>query len=129
MKKTAILLLLLVLAVNIFAANNVANSESATGASVGTQIDSANIQVQPVIIGSKQKTTVVNPFAGAWGFYLNIIVVLGGGMMLLRFAVELVGAIVFSTEDSTVEVRKVLVRLLVHLGVVMMSFGVIALIF
>lgn len=128
MKKISILLCLLVLTVNIFAANNVV-SDSGQSIKTGTQIDSENIEVQPVIIGSKQKVAVVNPFAGAWGFYLNIIVVLGGGMMLLRFAVELVGAIVFSTEDSTVEVRKVLVRFLVHLGVVMMSFGVIALIF
>lgn len=128
MKKISILLCLLVLAVNIFAANNVV-SVSGQSIKTGTQIDSENIEVQPVIIGSKQKVAVVNPFAGAWRFYLNIIVVLGGGMMLLRFAVELVGAIVFSTEDSTVEVRKVLVRFLVHLGVVMVSFGVIALIF
>ncbi len=120
---------MIMLTVSIFAASNTTISDTGTSIKTGTQIDSEYISVQPVLIGSKQKTAVVNPFAGAWGFYLNIIVVLGGGMMVLRFAVELVGAIVFSTEDSTVEVRKVLIRFLVHLGVIMMAFGVIALIF
>lgn len=100
-------------------------------AEAGKSLDSENIAVKSILINNPtgKKTTVVNPFAGAWGFYLNIIVVLGGGMMLLRFAVELVGAIIFSTEDSTVEVRKVIVRLAVHLGVVGLSFGLLYLIF
>lgn len=99
-------------------------------AETGESIASESIAVQPILVGSDKTEVVVdNPFSGAWSFYLNIIVVFGGGLMLLRFATELVAAVIFEGEDSMSNVRKVIVRFVTHIGMVLLSFALIALIF
>lgn len=107
-------------------------SLSANTSSNNISLDSDYLLVQPVIINansSSNKIEVDNPFAGAWSFYLNIIVVFGGALMLLRLATELVAAVIFEGEDSMSNVRKVLIRFATHIGVILLSFGLIALIF
>lgn len=93
---------------------------------VGNTIDSPVITVRPILIGGDRNVGVQNPFAGIWGFYLKIIIgVLGGSLMLLRFATELVGAVIYEGEDSSSKVRQVIIRFLVHVGVAMFGFSAI----
>lgn len=93
---------------------------------VGNTIDSPVITVRPILIGGDRNVGVENPFAGIWGFYLKIIIgVLGGSLMLLRFATELVGAVIYEGEDSSSKVRQVIIRFLVHVGVAMFGFSAI----
>lgn len=93
---------------------------------VGNTIDSPVITVRPILIGGDRNVGVENPFAGIWGFYLKIIMgVLGGSLMLLRFATELVGAVIYEGEDSSSKVRQVIIRFLVHVGVAMFGFSAI----
>lgn len=106
-------------------------SLSANTQSNQISIDSETIAVQPTLIGadSSSKVEVANPFAGAWSFYLDVIIVFGGALMLLRLATELVAAVIFEGEDSMTNVRKVFIRFATHIGVILLSFGLIALIF
>ncbi len=123
MKKILSVLFCLLLVVASLSANTSTNKIS---------IDSDQLLVQPVIINANSKTdkiVVDNPFAGAWSFYLNVIIVFGGALMLLRLATELVGAVIFEGEDSMTNVRKVFIRFATHIGVILLSFGLIALIF
>lgn len=93
---------------------------------VGNTIDSPVITVRPILIGGDRNVGVENPFAGIWGFYLKIIIgALGGSLMLLRFATELVGAVIYEGEDSSSKVRQVIIRFLVHVGVAMFGFSAI----
>lgn len=93
---------------------------------VGNTIDSPVITVRPILIGGDRNVGVQNPFAGIWGFYLKIIIgALGGSLMLLRFATELVGAVIYEGEDSSSKVRQVIIRFLVHVGVAMFGFSAI----
>lgn len=122
MKKILSVLFCLLLVVASLSANTSTNNIS---------IDSDQIAVQPTVIGktADSKVSVDNPFAGAWSFYLNVIIVFGGALMLLRLATELVGAVIFEGEDSMTNVRKVFIRFATHIGVILLSFGLIALIF
>ena len=122
MKKILSVLFCLLLVVASLSANTSTNKIS---------IDSDQIAVQPTVIGktADSKVSVDNPFAGAWSFYLNVIIVFGGALMLLRLATELVGAVIFEGEDSMTNVRKVFIRFATHIGVILLSFGLIALIF
>lgn len=93
---------------------------------VGNTIDSPVITVRPILIGGDRNVGVENPFAGCWGFYLKIIIgALGGSLMLLRFATELVGAVIYEGEDSSSKVRQVIIRFLVHVGVAVLGFSAI----
>lgn len=93
---------------------------------VGNTIDSPVITVRPILIGGDRNVGVQNPFAGIWGFYLKIIIgALGGSLMLLRFATELVGAVIYEGEDSSSKVRQVIIRFLVHVGVAVLGFSAI----
>ena len=122
MKKILSVLFCLLLVVASLSANTSTNNIS---------IDSDQLAVQPTVIGktADSKVSVDNPFAGAWSFYLNVIIVFGGALMLLRLATELVGAVIFEGEDSMTNVRKVFIRFATHIGVILLSFGLIALIF
>lgn len=93
---------------------------------VGNTIDSPVITVRPILIDGDRNVGVENPFAGCWGFYLKVIIgALGGSLMLLRFATELVGAVIYEGEDSSSKVRQVIIRFLVHVGVAMFGFSAI----
>lgn len=93
---------------------------------VGNTIDSPVITVRPILIGGDRNVGVENPFAGIWGFYLKIIIgAVGGSLMLLRFAAELVGAVIYEGEDSSSKVRQVIIRFLVHVGIAVAGFSAI----
>lgn len=97
---------------------------------VGVTLDSRVIKIRPYMIGDKKTTVSVvnNPFSGIWGFYLQIVIgAIGGGLMLIRFATELVAAVIYEGEDSTAKVRKVIIRFLVHVGVAVMGFSTLSL--
>ena len=99
---------------------------------VGVTLDSRVIKIRPYMIGSSSDTRKVsvvnNPFSGIWGFYLQIVIgAIGGGLMLIRFATELVAAVIYEGEDSTAKVRKVIIRFLVHVGVAVMGFSTLSL--
>jgi hypothetical protein len=122
MRRLIVFLLVLFTVVSISAEDNTA------GLTIGSQY----LEVQPVLIGGSEatKTTIINPFAGAWDFYLKIIVVVGGALMLLRFAVELVEAIVFKSEGGdSAKLKEVFYRFIVVISIVMVSFGIIAIFF
>ena len=97
---------------------------------VGVTLDSRVIKIRPYMIGDKKTTVSVvnNPFSGIWGFYLQIVIgAIGGGLMLIRFATELVAAVIYEGEDSTAKVRKVIIRFLVHVGVAVLGFSTLSL--
>ena len=97
---------------------------------VGVTLDSRVIKIRPYMIGDKKTTVSVvnNPFSGIWGFYLQIVIgAIGGGLMLIRFATELVATVIYEGEDSTAKVRKVIIRFLVHVGVAVMGFSTLSL--
>lgn len=121
MKKIIVISVLLLLTLSLFAESTVNSS-----------IADPYITIKPTLTGrgANEGVTVKNPFVGAWSFYLKIIVaVIGGSAMLLRFAFELVSAIIFEGEDSSSAVRKVIVRLLTHLGIISIAFGLLVLVF
>ena len=119
MRKIFIFVLLFTISLSLFA-DDTDNSS----------IASPYLTVAPTLTGNGEETVVKNPFVGAWSFYLKVIVgTIGGAAVLLRFAFELVSAVIFEGEDSTSAVRKVLVRLLTHLGIVVIAFGMLVFVF
>ena len=124
MKKIFIILMAMMLVTSsLYAAEEAAQT-------VGVTLDSRVIKIRPYMIGDKKTTVSVvnNPFSGIWGFYLQIVIgAIGGGLMLIRFATELVAAVIYEGEDSTAKVRKVIIRFLVHVGVAVMGFSTLSL--
>lgn len=124
MKKFFILLLVLI----AVASNLYAGDDNASQSLAGNSLDSRTVYVKPIMIGSSSATSklipVNNPFSGIWGFYLQIVIgAIGGGLMLVRFATELVAAVIYEGEDSSSRVRKVIIRFLVHVGVAVLGFS------
>lgn len=120
MKKIFVFFLLFAISLSLFADSSSSN----------TTIASPYLTVEPTLTGRGEESVVKNPFVGAWSFYLKVIVgTIGGAAVLLRFAFELVSAVIFEGEDSTSAVRKVLVRLLTHLGIIVIAFGMLVFIF
>ena len=124
MKKIFVILLTMMLvASSLYAAEDAVQT-------VGVTLDSRVIKIRPYMIGDKNTTVSVvnNPFSGIWGFYLQVVRgAIGGGLMLIRFATELVAAVIYEGEDSTAKVRKVIIRFLVHVGVAVMGFSTLSL--
>lgn len=128
--------LLIVLLVLLTAATLIAKEPEGAGTAgdkaFGQTIGSSNIEVQPILIGGSDstKTVIINPFAGAWDFYLKVILVVGGALMLLRFALELVSAVIFESDvDNISKIRQVLVRFIVVISIVCFSYALIGLVF
>ena len=135
MKKIALLLIVLAfLTTGVFAASPTTNTQKNTqgisftdenDTTTHADISGEKITVRPILT-TKSKVAVVNPFAGCWGFYLKVIIgALGGSLMLLRFATELVGAVIYEGEDSSSKVRQVIIRFLVHVGVAVLGFSAV----
>ena len=130
MKKIALMLFVLAfLVTGVFAAGTENNIQGLfmykSDTTTHADISGEKVTVRPTLIGGS-KVAVVNPFAGCWGFYLKVIIgALGGSLMLLRFATELVGAVIYEGEDSTSKVRQVIIRFLVHVGVAVLGFSAI----
>lgn len=126
-KKIVILLIVLCLStVTLFARNSTPESmDGSVGVREEYTIGSTDIPIKPTLGGYTRRVT--NPFAQCWQFYLKIVIgVIGGSLMLLRFAVELTGAIIYEGEDSSSKVRQAIIRLLVHVGVAVVGFALIS---
>ena len=97
----------------------------------GVTIDSNYIEVQPILIDGSDSTkvTVINPFAGAWAFYVRIIIVVGGGLMLLRLAAEVLGAVIFNGDNGPDKLRQVILRFMAVVVVAGLAFSLIWIIF
>jgi len=77
----------------------------------------------PSEITSKSWTSggsvIKNPFAGVIGYYLQIIIgVVGGALMGLRFTIEMTHALIMNSySDGMNEVKKVVIKFVIHIGV------------
>lgn len=62
---------------------------------------------------------IKNPFAGVIGYYLQIIIgVVGGALMGLRFTIEMTHALIMNSySDGMNEVKKVVIKFVIHIGV------------
>lgn len=70
---------------------------------------------------------VDNPFAGAFSFFLKIIIgAVGGALMALRFTVELAHALIMNgNEGMPGELQKVVIRFIIHFSVALLGTAVI----
>ncbi len=124
MRRLIVLMFILLVSVSLWA-------DDEASVTAGVTIDSAYMEVQPILLNNSgtKKVTVVNPFAGAWAFYVRIIVVIGGGLMLLRLAAEVVGALIFNGENGPEKLRQVILRFIAVVTVVGFAFALVWIIF
>lgn len=124
MKKIMLVLIMaMVVLGSAIAGPSVSNVKYTTGES-GAGTRTIDLDSKTFTIFGRQ---VDNPFAGAFSFFLKIIIgAVGGALMALRFTVELAHALIMNgNEGMPGELQKVVIRFIIHFSVALLGTAVI----